>query len=321
MGNSDSKLEEKRLLYAVKEDLENKNDFVQNRSKQTGRIIQLPNRNQNERKTGKGMANYHFIAAIDDALFAAESISGVVHCFCLKTGTYFGNLKPRITSSDVRGITVIKTREVKERLIIVIGDQGMKHFVAIDVDVNGVVKSETQFGSFEQCCGLASNGFSRLYTTDWVKNTVSIFELNPKENGISTPSFQLIKTIRHAKLCNPYCISYHNQSILIGQPMTSSVLIFSEKGNLLREISYEEMRGNESPRGVTINNDGNILVANGLGNDVHILNQKGHLLRVLKDDDILNAKCIRDIVCKDKKIILLANLIENSFDDEVLVIL
>lgn len=311
MGNATSNSEEKELLKPEDElDRRDSNRY----KKDSGRIIHLEKTIHSHRT-----ANYHFIAVCNGIIFVTNSCDGGILRYCIKSGRQLSGLTSKITSKELRGIVALSNRKTTTRTIIVVGDQGRKRLVVLDVQPSGDVEYETSFAKIGECCGLADNGSDEVYAADWAQHTVKIFKENSGCEG--KINFQLIRTISHKKMKNPYCITRYGSSIIVGQPMTASLLVFSEKGSFLKEFLYRELMGNESPRGMATDRDGNILIANGLGNNVLIIDVNGNLSQILKDSDILNTKCIRDIKIYKESMIILACLNENSFDEEVLIIL
>ena len=311
MGNTASNSEEKQLLKP-KDEVERSDSKSYKR--ESGRIINLEKKIHSHRT-----ANYHFIAVCNGIIYVTNSCDGGILRYCINSGRQLRGLTSKITSKELRGIVALRSRITTTRTIIVVGDQGRKRLVALDVHPSGYVEHETSFATIGECCGLADNGSDEVYAADWAQHTVYIYKENSGCEG--KINFQLIKTISHKKMKNPYCITRYGRSLIVGQPMTASLLVFSEKGSFLKEFSYRELIGNESPRGIATDRDGNILIANGLGNNVLIIDANGNLSQILKDSDILNTKCIRAITMYEEIMIILACLNENSFDEEVLIIL
>ena len=315
MGNAVSNSEERQLLRPNEnEERIQKYSILYDKS-HTGRIIELGGKSPHLHSA----ASYHFMAVYDGVIFVPSSCRGIVHRYCINSGRQLDDVQSKSISTELRGIATLKNRKATSRAIIIIGDHGRQCLVAIDVDVNGNVAQELSFATLVECCGLATNGCDKIYATDWAKHTISVFkESSGDSEGFD---FRLIKTISHAKLQNPYCMTIHQRLLIVGQPMNGSVLIFSDKGNLLKEVSHKALLGKESPRGICTDRCGNIVIANGLGNNVLVIDTNGNVVITLQNSNIVHAKCIRDIKIYEKQIILLASLNEKSFDEEVLILL
>ena len=314
MGNAASNSEEKQLLQTTEHGQRVKGNFLRAHS-QSGRLIELGKKTSHP----GALATFHFMAVCNDVIFVSNSSEGYVHRYCINSGKHLSAVKSKITSTELRGITVLRNRKVTSRVTIVVGDQGRKCLVALDVDMNGVIKYETSFANIQECCGLADNGYDEVYAADWAKHVVCIFKENSsREHDIN---FQFIRTISHTELLNPYCIAKHGKLLIVGQPLTASLLVFSDNGNFLNGLSYQEFIGKESPRGICADGDGKILIANGLGDDIHIINGNGNISQTLQDSEILHAKCIRDIAMVEEKIIILANINGSNCYEEVLIII
>ena len=314
MGNTASNFEEKQLLKTNEHGQRTKSNYLRGDS-QSGRIIDLGKKSPHLR----ALATFHFMAVCNGIIFASNSSGGDVHRYCINSGRHLSVVKSKITSTELRGITVLRNRKVTSRTTIVVADKGRRCLAALDVDLNGDIEYETSFANIEECYGLADNNYDEIYATDWAKNTVYIFKENSSRE--SDINFQLIRTISHTKLLNPYCITKHGKLLIVGQPLTASLLVFSENGEFLKGLSYQELIGKESPRGICADRDGKILVANGLGNDIHVIDTKGNISQTLQNNDILHAKCIRDIAMIEEKIVILASMNENNCYEEVLLII
>ena len=279
-----------------------------------GKIITLPNQD----KTAEDVARYNFLAASDKHIFVVDNKGGIVQCYCIVSSKHLGQLASTKTSNDLRGVTVIKLLKDKTRDVVIIADKGNQSLIAIEINEICEVKFETSFGVLKEPCGLCSNGNDKIFATDWENKTINIFHV--KVDDDNKCQYHEIGKFRNPKLSFPYCLALSQTKIIVGQPIKSSIIVFSEKGDLLKEIRCEEILDGESPRGIATDQVGNIFVANGKRNDVLIFNPNGNFQSSSNGPDFLQLSCPRSIaISPNDQIVVLANL-ENQFNEEVVVI-
>lgn len=279
-----------------------------------GNIITLPNQD----KTVEDVARYNFLAVSDKHIFVVDNKGGVVQCYSVVSSKHLGQLATTKTSNDLRGVTVIKHLKDKTGDVVVIADKGNQSLIAIETNEICDVKLETSFGVLKEPCGLCSNGSDRIFATDWENKTIHIF--NFKLDDDDKYQFQEIGNFRHPKLSFPYCLAVSRTNVIVGQPIASSIIVFSEKGDLLKEIRCEEILDRESPRGIATDEDGNIFVANGKRNNVLIFNSNGNFHSSSSGPDFLQLSCPRSIAISPNEGIVALATLNNQCNDEVLVI-
>ena len=296
------------------QDIQEPRGFRRTRRTSNGKIITLPNQD----KTVEDVARYNFLAVSDKHIFVVDNKGGVVQCYCIVSSKHLGQLAATRTSNDLRGVTVIKHLKDKTRDVVIIADKGSQNLIAIEINEICEVKFETPFGVLEEPCGLCSNGSDKIFATDWENKTINIFYV--KVDDDNKFQYHEMGRFRNPKLSFPYCLALSQTNIIVGQPIKSSIIVFSEKGDLLKEIRCEEILDGESPRGIATDRVGNILVANGKRNDVLIFNPNGNFQSSCSGPDFLQLGCPRSVaISPNDQIVVLANL-ENQCNEEVVVI-